>query len=187
MRFVSVSYIIIILFLSNIRLFASESKDSNVLEKEKKVIRDIIISTDIGAFIPIQSVIFYNINATIQLDNSSGMMLGVLTPAVSSVSGYGILLEYRWYWQEQSLEKWFLSPRINYTNIKSAKDVSETYSLGLLANYQFIANSGFALNLGFGLAYNTGPSLQNSELKTSNGKRLSNTTPIFRIELGWAF
>jgi|GEM_PF-3121159 len=146
-----------------------------------------IVSSDLGKMIPIQSILQYNVNLSYKNDSTEVYMLGLNLPLNTGISGFGITGEYQWHWLSSALSGWFLSPRFSYTKMRDSEEEVLIYSFGVLGNYRFLVRNGFSACFGFGLSYNTGPSLQDKELKNNQGKKLSNTLPIFRIELGWAF
>lgn len=167
--------------------FLFKELNAEVFGKYKRPEKKFILSTDLGKMIPIQSILQYNVNLSYKNDSTEAYMLGLNLPLNSGISGFGLTAEYQWYWSSSALKGWFLSPRFTYTKMKDSEEEVLIYSFGVLGNYRFLAEGGFSACFGFGLSYNTGPGLEDKVLKNNQGKELSNTLPIFRIELGWAF
>lgn len=136
------------------------------------------------SLIPVGNIPFLGIEYQRKIDCNSSFGGELSLPLFRGVTGYRVGTEYRYYFLGSALKKLYLAPRLLYTDLDdTVEDESlEVVTLGLVAAWNF-QGKHFSANIGFGLDYNTGPFLQETELREGD----SNTTPHLRLSLGWSW
>ena len=186
----------LIFFISSFFLFsfplAGQARESEKSNPKNKIAHTIV--TNLFSMLPVGSIPFFSASYHYGLDENSSIGAEIRLPLLSSVDGLGYGLEYRVFPFSSELGRGFyIAPRIIYTEIKSnlekdniqnnENDGVKVFAFGLIGAYQFILGNHFTVGFGFGLEYYTGPSLQNKEL----GRKMTNTLPHFRLDMGWSF
>lgn len=169
--------ILLIIILSSISYSAEEKRCS-----ENKN----LLTTNLLSLVPTTNFSFFGIEYQRKIDCNSSVGGEISIPLAGNrgVTGYRVGSEYRFYLLGSALEKLYLSPRLLYTNLNDSveDEIFQVVTLGLAIAWNF-QGKHFSANLGFGLDYNTGPSLQETELREND----SNTTPHLRLALGWSW
>lgn len=143
-----------------------------------------LLATNLGNLIPVTNVPFIGIEYHRKIDCNSSIGFEINSAVFPNVEGYRGGIEYRYYPLKSALRKLFISPRFLYSEVldNETSEEFEAYTIGVAAGWVFQGRH-LSLNLGFGLDYNTGPSLQQTELMRGQ----SNTTPHIKIALGWSW
>lgn len=169
--------ILVLLFLINFFLYAEE--DQEIIPTNN------LLTFNFLDLIPVNNVSFASINYQRRIDESSSFGGLISVPVFfSGITGYRSGLEYRYFPLGTSLKKLYLAPRILYTDINddTENESFQVITLGMAVAWNF-QGKHFSFNLGVGLDYNTGPSLQQTELQEG----VSNTTPNLRLSFGWSW
>jgi hypothetical protein len=147
-----------------------------------------LIEFNLWSFVPIDNVIFYNVQYLRKITCKNVFGIDFKLPANPNITGFGLGLDYRHYFFNNAFKGGYFNAGLSRVELQgessmNVKEEIEIYSFNFLFGYTFIFGKHFTFDIGGGITYNTGPDLQETELQTGQ----SNTLPNFRFAFGWAF
>jgi hypothetical protein len=132
---------------------------------------------------PLKFFLFYNLTYYQQVSNSVGVGVGLQTPTLKGLDGYGINAEVRFYPSGKTLRGFYVSPNISYNKISSEDGETDPFSVGVLLGWQWFPGDEFAIGLGIGIDYYKGTVSDND----GEFERYSGKVPALRFDIGYAW
>lgn len=138
---------------------------------------DITPRNNMIAINPLKFLLFYNLTYYHKIGEQTVIGIGVQSPTIKGVSGFGFNGEIRFHPSGKNMRGFYLAPNFSYNNLEDAN----VYSIGALAGWQWFPGDQFAIGLGIGLDYYTF-SGNDDDLHDYNGK-----APALRFDIGYAW
>jgi hypothetical protein len=132
---------------------------------------------------PLKFFLFYNISYFHKLSDAAAIGVGIQTPTISGLSGFGANAELRFYPKGRNLKGFYFAPNFSFNSLTD-KDDNETVSissLGILIGWQWFPGEDFALGLGIGVDHYFFKGLD-SDFESLNG-----FVPSLRFDIGFAW
>ncbi len=164
---------------------------------EVKKEEDITPRTNMITINPLKFFLFYNLSYYHGFTNNIAAGIGVQMPTLSGLSGFGVNAEMRFYPSKKALRGFYVAPNVSYNALSSDfSDYDEngnpttssvsvnSFSVGLLAGWQWFPGDDFAIGLGIGFDYYflSGEANNRSIFNSFDG-----TAPALRFDIGYAW
>lgn len=126
---------------------------------------------------PLKLILFYNLSFYAKINSITAIGIGIQSPTLSGINGFGFNIEARLYPSGKCLRGFYFAPNISVNFLSSNDSDNETiFSYGALLGWQWFPGDEFALGLGLGMDYYTG-----------SISKMKGTAPAIRFDVGYAF
>lgn len=132
---------------------------------------------------PLKFLLFYNISYFHKISENSAFGIGLQTPTLSGLDGFGINAEARFYPKGKNLKGFYFAPNVSYNSLSgenSSNSLSVT-SIGGLLGWQWFPGEDFAMGLGIGIDYY----FFNGEDDAFT--KVDGMSPLIRFDIGYAW
>lgn len=130
---------------------------------------------------PLKFFLFYNVSFYMKVNQTIVAGLGIQTPTLSGLSGFGLNGEIRIHPKGKSLRGFYVAPNFSINSLSSGNSSTETItSLGVLIGWQWFPGDDFAMGLGIGIDHYSG----STESGFSN---IDGNAPALRFDIGYAW
>lgn len=146
---------------------------------------------------PLKFFIFYNLSYYHALNKNIAIGIGAQMPTISDIGGFGVNAEMRFYPSKRALRGFYVAPNVSYNTLSNEytsyngetttteKISANSYSVGLLAGWQWFPGDDFAIGLGIGFDYYfLSGDLNGNE---SIFKSFDGFAPALRFDIGYAW
>ncbi len=131
---------------------------------------------------PLKFFLFYNLSYFHKIDEKIVIGIGVQTPTISGIDGFGFNSELRYYPSGKQMRGFYFAPNISYNHIKSDEGSTSPFSIGGLIGWQWFPSKEFALGLGIGIDYYFGSVNTKNDFEKYDG-----SVPAIRLDIGYAW
>jgi hypothetical protein len=130
---------------------------------------------------PLKFFLFYNISFYMKINQTITAGLGVQTPTISELSGFGLNGEVRIYPKSKGLRGFYFAPNFSVNSLNNNSSETETISsIGILIGWQWFPGDDFAMGLGIGIDHYFGTN--------GNGyNNINGNMPAVRFDIGYAW
>lgn len=153
---------------------------------------DITPRHDMLVINPLKFFLFYNLSYFHSFNQLFAAGIGVQTPTPSSLSGFGVNAEVRFYPSKHSLRGFYVAPNFSFNSIKESSSYDtysfnyseKIYSIGVLLGWQWFPGDDFAMGLGIGVDHYM------SSGTTSGGSLydgFKDIAPALRFDIGYGW
>jgi hypothetical protein len=134
---------------------SATGKTTTVTIVEVKKTEDITPRHDMLVINPLKFFVFYNLSYYHAFSEAIAGGIGLQTPTLSEINGFGANAEMRFYPSKHSLRGFYLAPNVSFNSLKTSSfdnsNVTATsYSIGILLGWQWFPGDDFAMGLGIG-------------------------------------
>jgi hypothetical protein len=130
---------------------------------------------------PLKFLLFYNISFYMKVEKAIAIGIGIQTPTISGLSGFGFNGEMRLYPKAKSLRGFYVAPNFSVNSLKDNYSTKLTVtSLGVLLGWQWFPGDDFSMGLGIGIDHYFGS--DNSGFSSVEGN-----APALRFDIGFAW
>jgi len=106
--------------------------------------------------------------------------VGVQSPTISGLDGFGINAEMRFYPRGKSLRGFYLAPNVSVNSLQSDGSTNTISSFGILIGWQWFPGEDFAMGLGIGIDHYVGSG-------DSGYSQVNGNAPALRFDIGFAW
>ncbi len=132
---------------------------------------------------PLKFLLFYNISFFYKISEGTAFGIGVQSPTLAGIDGFGVNAEARFYPKGKNLKGFYFAPNISYNHITSVGISSSPVSVGGLVGWQWFPGEQMAMGLGIGIDYYFG-SISN---ENDNFGSYDGAAPLLRFDIGYAW
>jgi hypothetical protein len=129
---------------------------------------------------PLKFFLFYNISFYMKVNPTLTVGLGVQTPTLSGLSGFGLNGEVRIYPKGKGLRGFYVAPNFSVNSLTAGNSTETITSIGILLGWQWFPGDDFALGLGIGIDHYAG----SNESGYSN---VDGNAPALRFDIGYTW
>ncbi len=114
---------------------------------------------------PLKFFIFYNLSYYHAFSKNIAIGIGAQMPTISDIGGFGVNAEMRFYPSKKALRGFYAAPNVSYNTLSNEYTsyngettttesiTANSFSVGLLAGWQWFPGDDFAIGLGIGFDY----------------------------------
>jgi hypothetical protein len=129
---------------------------------------------------PLKFILFYNVSFYLKVNQTIAVGLGVQSPTLSGLTGFGANAELRIYPRAKSLKGFYVAPNFSLNSISSGGYTETLSSIGILLGWQWFPGEDFAMGLGIGIDNYFG---SNDKVSFSS----IGLAPALRFDIGYAW
>lgn len=144
---------------------------------------DITPRSDMIVINPVKFILFYNISYLHKFSEHTVAGIGIQTPTLSGIDGFGINAEVRLYPNGQNMRGFYFAPNISYNHLTAGNSSTDPFSLGALLGWQWFPGEQFALGLGIGVDHYWGSVSDNG----NDFGKYNGFVPAIRFDIGYAW
>ncbi|MBS1902336.1 MAG: hypothetical protein JSS75_01370 [Bacteroidetes bacterium] len=156
---------------------------------EEKKVEDVTPRHDMLVVNPLKFFVFYNLSYYHAFSERIAGGIGLQTPTLSGISGFGANAELRFYPSKHALRGFYIAPNVSFNSLSSTDTYANnsvsatTFSVGVLLGWQWFPGDDFAIGLGIGYdRYFLNGSTSGVMFGSYNGG-----VPALRFDIGYAW